>query len=147
MEIQITSQKRTPGVNVKSIKRILKKVLKDLDFHDVELSILLTDDERMAQLNRQYMRRKGTTNVLAFPMTGGPGPQVQSGMLGDIVVSVDTALREAGQQEETPQRTINRLLIHGLLHLIGHDHEGSVREARRMEAEEQRLLAVIEGSD
>ncbi len=119
------------------------KVLKDLGCHDKELSILFTDDNEIARLNNQYLGRKGPTNVLAFPMTGGPGTDMSTAMLGDVVISVDTAAREAAETGETLQGTIDRLLIHGLLHLLGYDHETSPSGARTMEEEEKRLLATI----
>jgi probable rRNA maturation factor len=111
--------------------------------HDRELSILFTDDDRIAQLNDQYLGRKGPTNVLAFPMAGGPTPNVDSAMLGDVVISVDTALRESKDLGEPLEYTINRLLIHGILHLLGYDHEQSTKEAARMEKEQDRLIALV----
>jgi len=70
-------------------------------------------------------------------------PAVESVMLGDVVISVDTALSEADEFGETIEHTIDRLLIHGVLHLMGYDHEGSEAEALRMEKEEKRLLGLI----
>ena len=121
----------------------MKKVLEDLANHDGEVSILFTDDGHIAQLNRQYLGRDGPTNVLAFPMSGGEPSDVESGMLGDIVVSVDTAMRESKELEEPLDETIHRLLIHGILHLLNYDHERSSEEAERMEEEEKRLLDMI----
>ena len=117
--------------------------------HDRELSILFTDDSRMAKLNFRYLGREGPTNVLAFPMDDPNGPDrqtpaVESTMLGDVVISVDTALREADEFGETVEHTIYRLLIHGVLHLMGHDHEESETEALGMEREEKRLMGLIE---
>jgi probable rRNA maturation factor len=109
--------------------------------HDKELSILLTDDTRMARLNRKYLKRKGSTNVLAFPMSDGP----ESSLLGDVVISVETAMRESEAVGESLEDTIDRLLIHGILHLLGYDHTGSVSEARQMEQEEKRLMTVMRG--
>jgi rRNA maturation RNase YbeY len=114
-----------------------------LGYRDGELSILLTDDEHIAELNHQYLGKEGPTNVLAFPMAGGPPPYVESGMMGDVVVSVDTALRESGALEETLEETLYRLLIHGILHLLHYDHERSSEEAARMRQEEERLLSLI----
>ena len=111
--------------------------------HDKELSILFTDDKRMAELNNRYLGRKGPTNVLAFPMVGGPMPDIDSAILGDVAISVDTALRESKELEEPVEYTIDRLLIHGVLHLLGYDHEESAEEAKRMEREEKRLVALI----
>ena len=117
--------------------------------HDKELSILFTDDNRMAQLNFRYLGRKRPTNVLAFPMAdldrpAKQTPTVESVMLGDVVISIDTALSEADEFGETIEYTIDRLLIHGVLHLMGHDHEEPEAEALRMEKEEKRLMELIE---
>jgi probable rRNA maturation factor len=143
MEIQITFQRKTPGLGSRTIKRKLKKLFADLDFHEGELSVLFTDDERIAELNRRYLRRKGPTNVLAFPMLSGTSPHLQSGMLGDVVISVDTAVSESQELGEPLQRTVDRLLIHGILHLLGYDHEGSPKEALRMRREENRLMTLV----
>ena len=124
-------------------KRKLEKVLKDLACHDKELSILFTGDERIAELNNHYLHRRGPTNVLAFPMSGEEPNMVDSGMMGDVVISVDTALRESVEIGEPVTQTIDRLLIHGILHLLGYDHEKSAVEALQMEREEKRLLALM----
>jgi probable rRNA maturation factor len=143
MEIQITFQRKTPGLGSQTIKRKLKKLFADLDFHEGELSVLFTDDERIAELNRRYLRRKGPTTVLAFPMLSGTSPHLQSGMLGDVAISVDTAVSESQELGEPLQRTVDRLLIHGILHLLGYDHEGSPKEALRMRREENRLMTLV----
>jgi len=111
--------------------------------HDKELSILFTDDKQIAELNNRYLQRKGPTNVLAFPMAGGPVPRVESVMLGDVAISTDTALRESEELGETLEYTIDRLLIHGVLHLLGYNHEKSSEQAKRMALEEERLMAVM----
>jgi probable rRNA maturation factor len=121
----------------------MKKVLKDLACDDAELSILFTDDRHISQLNSHYLGRDGPTNVLAFPMTQGPSPDIESPMLGDVVVSVDTAIRESENLGEPLAETICRLLIHGILHLLHYDHEGSSEKVERMEKEEARLFALI----
>ena len=81
--------------------------------------------------------------MLAFPLAGGPEPEVETSMLGDVVISIDTALRESKEIGETLERTIDRLIIHGVLHLLGYDHEKSAAEAKRMEKEEKRLMALV----
>lgn len=121
----------------------MTKVLRDLGSRDRELSILFTDDAHIAQLNEHYLGKVGPTNVLAFPMSKGSGPGIESGMLGDVVVSVDRAIYEAQRDGRTVEETICRLLIHGTLHLLDFDHEISAKEARRMEKEEERLLALV----
>jgi len=120
--------------------------------HDKELSILFTNDEQIAQLNEQYLGRKNPTNVLAFPMdglsardtkAGVSASEIESAMLGDVVISVDTALRESKEFGESVENTIDRLLIHGILHILGYDHEKSAEKARMMEKEERRLMTLI----
>ena len=121
----------------------MERVLRDLGCHDRELSILFTDNQGIAELNRRYLGREGPTNVLAFPMTGGPEPEIDSPMLGDVVISVDRASQESEELEEPLGQTIDRLLIHGVLHLLGYDHEKSTADAGRMEEEEKRLMKLI----
>ena len=143
MDIQIKSLIKVPGIKSQKIRRNLKKVLEGLDLHDVELSILFTDDRHIEDLNRQYLHREGPTNVLAFPMSQGTNVSAAPGMLGDIVISVDTAAREAEGVGESLEESILRLIIHGLCHLLGHDHEDGLKEARRMEAAERRMLMSL----
>jgi rRNA maturation RNase YbeY len=114
-----------------------------LDCHDKELSILFTDDEKIAKLNEQYRKKSGPTNVLAFSMEEGMDQGFASRMLGDVVISIDTALKEADDLGEPVASTIDRLLVHGVLHLLGFDHEASPKEAIRMEKEEKRLMSLI----
>ena len=120
-----------------------EKALRDLACLDKELSILFTDDAQIAELNERYLGRKGPTNVLAFPMAEGEEEPFETSMLGDVVISVDTAVREAKETGEPLDLTLDRLLVHGILHLLGFDHEESGLEAQRMEREERRLVAVI----
>jgi len=125
------------------IRRKLVTALRDLGYPDAELSVLITGDEEIKTLNERYLGRKGPTNVLAFPMTNGTGPDPVTGLLGDIVISVDRAAEEAKQVGEPLTDTFYRLLIHGLLHLLGYDHERSKKEARSMEKQQARLLFLI----
>jgi rRNA maturation RNase YbeY len=120
----------------------MTKASRDLGCPEGELSILLTDDAFIADLNRRYLGKEGPTNVLAFPMSENPFSD--AGPLGDIVVSLDTAWREAETCETPLPQTVFRLLIHGLLHLLGYDHEASEEEALRMEKAEERLLARVD---
>ena len=114
-----------------------------MGYPKAELSLVFTDDEHITELNRRYLNRDGPTNVLAFPMTDTAQPEPHTSMLGDIVISLDAALRDAQGLRESLEGTVDRLLIHGLLHLLGYEHEGSAQEARRMEEETERLLAMI----
>ena len=144
MEIQIRYQKENRGLKKRIVRKHLTKVLNDLGCHNKELSILFTTDEKIAELNEEYRKKPGPTNVLAFSMAEGVDQKFESSMLGDVIVSIDTALKEAKDLGESMASTIDRLLIHGVLHLLGFDHETSPKEAIRMEKEEKRLMSLIE---
>lgn len=114
---------------------------------DAELSLVICDDDFIAELNQQYLGRTGPTNVLAFAMGEGEGAGLTPGLLGDVVVSTDTALREAAENGLDPAEHFMRLVIHGILHLLGHDHEQGGPEAKRMEALTEELLAGGAGQE
>ncbi|MCD6388759.1 MAG: pyridoxine 5'-phosphate synthase [Desulfobulbaceae bacterium] len=104
---------------------------------DSELSILLVKDSRMAELNEAYRHKAKPTNVLSFPMSDEQS--AEDGLLGDIVISVDTARREAQQNKITLHSRVTKLLIHGLVHLLGYDHERSEKDYLLMEEKEKIL--------
>jgi len=107
---------------------------------ETELSLVVTDDPDIAELNRQYLGRTGPTNVLAFPQAEGEDALLTPGLLGDVVVSVDTAWREAAENGLDPAGHFLRLVIHGVLHLLGHDHLAGEAQAAAMEELTERLL-------
>ena len=108
---------------------------------DTELSVLIVDDGDIAELNRRYLGREGPTNVIAFAMGEGRFAELNPQLLGDVVVSRQTALREAAEHGLEPEEHFLRLLIHGILHLKGYDHEQGGEPARVMEELTERLLA------
>lgn len=98
-----------------------------------ELSVLLCDDGVIAELNERYRHKRGPTDVLAFAMQEGDPPGPADHLLGDVVISVDTARRQARAHRHTIAEELTALLAHGILHLLGYDHR-SRREERRMNA-------------
>ena len=116
-----------------------------MDCPDAELSILLVDDPQIAVLNKNYLNRSGPTNVIAFPMQEGDFVGVSPNLLGDVVISIDTAEREALTAEIHPEERFLELLIHGILHLLGYDHENDEKEAVRMEKKTRELMKSIGG--
>ncbi len=107
------------------------------------LSISLVGDAEIRQLNHSYRSRKRATDVLAFPLDEGPFGSLAHGMLGDVVISVETAARQARRAHRSVTEMVDRLLVHGILHLAGYDHEGSLDEARRMRKQERELGQVM----
>jgi probable rRNA maturation factor len=114
-----------------------------LGCHESELSILLVDDDEMTQLNREYLARDHPTNVLAFTMREGEDQDLHPALLGDVVISTETAEREAQQSGVTLEEEMARLLIHGVLHLLGYEHEDVPEEAATMEAKEKEILSRL----
>lgn len=108
--------------------------------HEAELSLLVVDDEGIAPLNHQYLGRTGPTNVIAFPMHEGAFADLSPHLLGDVVISVETCQREAEAAGITFDQRFTELLIHGILHLFGYDHEQSPAEAERMARKSDTLL-------
>jgi probable rRNA maturation factor len=120
-----------------------ERILGDLGCRDSELSILLVDDDEMQRLNREYLSRDHPTNVLAFAMRDGEDQHVHPALLGDVVISAETAQREALQRDVTLEAEMALLLAHGILHLLGYDHENDPKETAQMETKEQEILSRL----
>ena len=101
------------------------------------------DDPQIEELNQQYLNRKGPTNVIAFAMREGEFSDLSPQLLGDVVISTDTAAREAQIASTSMERRFNELLVHGILHLMGYDHETSEDDARVMEDKSRELMKHI----
>ncbi len=109
-----------------------------------EISLLITDDAQVRELNRTYRGIDAPTNVLSFPMQEGDFSDITSGLLGDVVISLDTAQREAEEADISLSERMSQLLIHGILHLVGYDHERSEEDETYMEDKSIELLKLIE---
>jgi probable rRNA maturation factor len=136
---------RSIALDRNRVRRIAERMLTELDRDGAELSILLTDDTTIAELNRSHRGKKGPTDVLAFPMLdddepAGAGAPV---LLGDVVISLDTANRQAKTSRRPVLREVGHLLAHGILHLVGYDHRTDAEE-REMNAK-TRALEVVAG--
>jgi probable rRNA maturation factor len=100
-----------------------------------ELSIVLTDDRQIEVLNRTHRRKAKPTDVLAFPMdAAGAGPSGKMQLLGDVVISLETAARQARARRRPLMDEVTHLLAHGILHLAGFDHRTDAEERRMDEA-------------
>ena len=136
-------------IEIKLRKRRLKKtwlrkraelILRVLGVENSELSILLTDDEEIRELNRTYRGKDRPTDVLSFPI----GEEVAGRLiLGDVVISLDTARRQAEELGHTLEEEVSRLLAHGIIHLLGYDHELGGEEEERFRALEERVNAEL----
>ncbi len=109
-----------------------------------EVSLVLLDDAAMAEFNERFRHKQGPTNVLSFPADKVPGQEYE---LGDILVSVETAMREAREEGISVHHRICRLMAHGLLHLLGMDHDRSEEEALAMWDRELELMTLLRNTD
>jgi probable rRNA maturation factor len=119
-----------------------RALLRALERPRAELSLVLVDDAEMARLNRRWRGRRGATDVLSFSQLEGEGQATRGRLLGDVVIGLGVAARQARARRRALDEELARLLIHGTLHLLGHDHAREP-EARAMRAEERRLWRVL----
>ena len=110
-----------------------------------EVGIVIVNDEEITRLNHQYLQRNRPTNVIAFPMASGDPSAPNPHLLGDVVISAETAKRQAEAVGGKTEEEIFFLMIHGILHLLGYDHEKSPDERRKMEAKERELFYGVRG--
>jgi len=127
-----------------TIQQKATDILNALDYHDAELSILIVDDPQIAILNKKYLRRNGPTNVIAFPMRTEQFSNINPELLGDVVISIETAEKEGKSIGISMEERFTQLLVHGILHLLGYDHEKSEQEADKMEKKSEEILKLIE---
>jgi len=114
-----------------------------LGYTDAELSIVIVDDDEMADLNRRYRQQDSTTDVLAFSMSDGEFGDIAPDMLGDVVISAPTAESMGRRHHVTLPMVLDLLLVHGILHLTGYDHEQDHEQAREMDAKSMEIMELL----
>jgi probable rRNA maturation factor len=144
MEILIDDRQKEYKIVKAKLQKRAQAVLNALGSPEGELSILVVDDSEIKTLNKNYLNRSGPTNVIAFPMKEGDFSDINPQLLGDVVISIETAGREALQSGISTEERFTQLLVHGILHLFGFDHEKSEQDARKMEKKSNELLRLIE---
>ncbi|MBC5810555.1 MAG: rRNA maturation RNase YbeY [Candidatus Eremiobacteraeota bacterium] len=134
-------------LRVRALERAANELLEAAGEGGASLSLSFVGDRAMRRLNRLHRGKDRATDVLSFPLldsaarAGASGHPVER-LLGDVVISLDTAQRQAGRYDAPLERELLRLLIHGILHVLGHDHERAAERAQ-MEREERRLARAI----
>jgi probable rRNA maturation factor len=135
-------QKPIP-LDSKKLRRAAKTILVNLALPDSEVSISLVDDGHIQQLNRRYLDRDKPTNVLAFSMREGEFVSLHPQLLGDVVISVDTARRQSNRFGLKEMEMIILLMIHGILHLLGYEHEGTRKGSKEMALKQKDLFRRV----
>jgi probable rRNA maturation factor len=141
--------------DVEPLARDAQVLLDALGLSEWELSLLVCDDLFIAPLNQQWRDKDGPTDVLSFPqldLTGPDDAQLRNAddgphLLGDVVISLDTAARQARERSHGVEDELRVLLVHGLCHLVGHTHEQDSTRARMREREAALLTALGRDAD
>lgn len=141
-EVLITDEIES-GLKEELFTQAAEAVFEELDiaFDECEISLLICGDEHIQGLNKEYREKDYATDVLSFPMSDDPFEE--GGMLGDIVISFDTAKRQAAEAEIAVEREASFLFIHGLLHLMGYDHELGPEEEEEMFTLQEEILSKL----
>jgi rRNA maturation RNase YbeY len=125
------------------------RALSLLGLRRAELSILLAGPRRTRSLNRRWRGVDRTTDVLSFPLYRSPAefPEENDFAIGDVVINPSMAAEQARLSGVSLKEEMRRLLVHGVLHLLGHDHEGSAYKRKKMEALERDLMGKLEAQE
>ncbi len=151
MPVVLQNRQRVVGLDRVWLRRTAEAVLSAVRADNAELSLMLVSDRRMRALNRRYRKKDRPTDVLAFPLTLSPAGRGWGAgrnppmLLGDIVISVPTARRQAAELGHGLREELRHLLVHAVLHLMGYDHERGPRDAALMARKEQAILKALGG--
>ncbi len=145
MTVRLTLPPRSrqlPRLDSRLLRSRAARILKEVDQSISELSIAIVLDDEIAALNAEHRGKRSATDVLSFSLFEGDHSDRRGKLLGDVVIGIETAARQARAAHRSLDEELARLLIHGILHLLGWDHEESA-EAKLMRAEERRLWRAI----
>jgi probable rRNA maturation factor len=146
MTILIKNRQKRLKIDLARVRSDLCRIMKLTGCDDREISLLLVDDAGIREINRHYLGRDYATNVISFSLGEGEFGQINPGLLGDIVISVERAQTEAAACSVDFPDMMDFLMIHGLLHLLGYDHEGNdPHQAHRMRKEEECVFFSLRG--
>lgn len=140
--IKIENRQKTKKINRAELAQWATKALKLCRIRAGELSVLLVGDSEIAVMNRKFLKRRGPTDVLAFAMREGRFAGISPGILGDVVISVDTAIRQAKAYRTSLRYELCLYLIHGILHLVGYDDIAD-KKRRKMEIRQEQIVNKI----
>ena len=141
MPVEIVRKKAAGKFSNRELKRIALKILELVGQSQAELSIALVNNREIRKLNAKYCQKDYPTDVLSFPAANGLPINVR--LLGDVVISVEKAEEQAQERGRKLREETVTLLIHGILHLLGYDHERPVKDARIMGRLEKKIYQTL----
>ena len=141
MPVEIAQRGAGKKLSTRKIKKIALTILELVAEKNAELSLALIGNLEMKKLNGQYRNKDYPTDVLSFPVEGIMPEETR--LLGDVIISVDKAIEQARARGHSSEQELITLLIHGVVHLLGYDHERSARDARAMGRLEKRIYRQL----
>ena len=140
--IEIVNRQRKVSVDPERWQLFTSRALKATPAEAANVTIAFVSDRHMRELNRQWRGKTGTTDVLSFPAGEDEFANPDGSNLGDVVISLEQAARQAKEHELTIDEEITQLILHGLLHLCGYDHETDNGEMNRLELRLRKKLGI-----
>jgi probable rRNA maturation factor len=148
MPIIIENRQKQISIDRRSVRKSMSRIMKHLNCSDKVISLLFVDDEEIREINRHYLSRDYPTNVISFSLTEGEYGDINPNILGDIVISAETAFKDAEKSGIAFNDELAFLMIHGALHLLEYNHENASRvKAQLMKKKEQELFYMLKGYD
>jgi len=148
MKIQIENKQTKIKIDRRKIRITVRTLLNIMDCANRELSISFVDDKTIQQLNKNYLQKDNSTNVLSFSLQEGEYGNINPDILGDIIISAETALRDAAIGDLSLSEEIDFLIIHGLLHLLGFNHENTTKaQTLKMRIKEKELFEILDSGN
>lgn len=146
MPIVIENRQKQIRIDRRSVRRTMSTIMKYLNCGDKAVSLLFVDDKEIREINRRYLSRNYPTNVISFSLTEGEFGNINPNILGDIVISAETALRDAEKSDITLNDELAFLMIHGILHLLDYNHENASQvKTQTMKKKERELFFMLKG--
>jgi probable rRNA maturation factor len=140
--IEVVNRQRRLPINSDFWEAFATKVLKVAPASGAGVTVAFVSDRAMRELNWRWRGKRGTTDVLSFPAAQDEFEKMEGATLGDVVISVEQAARQAAEHDLSFDREVAQLILHGVLHLCGYDHETDKGEMNRLELRLRRRLGI-----
>jgi probable rRNA maturation factor len=142
MMIEVVNRQRKVPVDCEGWRVFTERALKVVPASGAGVTVAFVSDRAMRELNRRWRGKRGTTDVLSFPSAQDEFEKLEGSTLGDVVISVEQAARQAAEHDLSFETEVAQLILHGLLHLCGYDHETDTGEMNRLELHLRRRLGI-----
>ncbi|MGZ3579646.1 MAG: rRNA maturation RNase YbeY, partial [Syntrophales bacterium] len=146
MPIIMENRQKQISIDQRSLRRAMSRIMKYLCCSDKVISLLFVDDREIREINRRYLNRDYPTNVVSFSLTEGEFGDINPNILGDIVISAETAFNDAEESDIAFNDELTFLMIHGILHLLDYDHGNADQvKTQAMRKKERELFRMLKG--